>query len=191
MPDHQELILTIKLEESKKKLEFLSITDDLTQIYNRRKYEQSFKEEISRSKRTNMPFSLIMFDIDHFKLVNDEFGHGVGDQVLQELGKRLQSSLRDSDTVARLGGDEFVIILENIRSKEDVKKVATKLLDNISRPLLVENHSIEITASIGINIADNQNLPYVELLKNSDSAMYQVKESGKNDFRFYDPEFES
>jgi diguanylate cyclase (GGDEF)-like protein len=127
-------------------------------------------------------------DLDNFKWVNDEYGHAVGDKVLQKLGKRLLSSLRESDVVARLGGDEFVIILENIRSKEDVRRIAKKLLENISRPIRVENHAITVTASIGINIADDRNLPYVDLLKKSDFAMYQVKDSGKNDFRFYTSE---
>ena len=112
----------------------------------------------------------------------------ISDEMIEQLGLKQQ-------VLDQLINKEVLIQQAkklNIRvSKEDVRKVATKLLDNISRPLLVENHSIEITASIGINIADNQNLPYVELLKNSDSAMYQVKENGKNDFRFFETEFES
>lgn len=176
-------------KEYENQLQQQALYDPLTNLPNRALFEEKY-QQVKTITDQNL-IAVLFVDLDNFKWVNDEFGHGVGDQVLQELGKRLQSSLRDTDTVARLGGDEFVIILQNIKSKDDVRKVASKLLSNISSPLLVDKHSIEITASIGINIADNQNLPYVEHLKNSDYAMYQVKESGKNDFRFFDPEFES
>ncbi len=190
-PVHVQCIIRdiTERKEYENQLQQRALYDPLTSLPNRALFEERFKQV---KTITDQDLVAVLFvDLDNFKWVNDEFGHGVGDQVLQELGKRLQSSLRDTDTVARLGGDEFVIILENIRTKEDISKVAKKLLNNISLPLLVENHSIEITASIGINIADSQNLPSVELLKNSDYAMYQVKDSGKNDFRFFDPEFES
>ena len=131
--------------------------------------------------------AVLFVDLDDFKWVNDEYGHAIGDQVLQELGTRLQNSLRESDTVARLGGDEFVIILENIHNKEDVSKIAGKLLKTISNSMHIDDTHIQITASIGINISEKRNLPFVDLLKSSDFAMYQVKDSGKNDFRFYEP----
>ena len=176
-------------KEYENKLQQQALYDPLTNLPNRTLFEERF-QQVSSITEQNL-VAVLFVDLDNFKWVNDEFGHAVGDQLLQELGKRLQASLRETDTVARLGGDEFVIILDNIRSKEDVSRVASKLLNNISQPLLVENHSIEITASIGINIAEDENSPYLDLLKNSDSAMYQVKDSGKNDFRFFDPELES
>ena len=176
-------------KEYENKLQQQALYDPLTNLPNRTLFEERF-QQVSSITEQNL-VAVLFVDLDNFKWVNDEFGHAVGDQLLQELGKRLQASLRETDTVARLGGDEFVIILDNIRSKEDVSRVALKLLNNISQPLLVENHSIEITASIGINIAEDENSPYLDLLKNSDSAMYQVKDSGKNDFRFFDPELES
>ena len=168
------------------RLEKQALYDPLTNLPNRALIEDRFIQVYRRDEKTKV--AVLFMDLDNFKWVNDEYGHAVGDQVLQKLGKRLLSSLRDSDIVARLGGDEFVIILENIRNKDDVRKIAKKLLRNISRPIRVENHSISVTASIGINIADDRNLPYVDLLKKSDFAMYQVKDSGKNDYRFYTPE---
>lgn len=168
------------------RLEKQALYDPLTNLPNRALIEDRFHQVYKRNDKTMV--AVLFLDLDNFKWVNDEFGHAVGDQVLQVLGKRLQSSLRDSDVVARLGGDEFVIILENIRSKDDVRNIAEKLLKNISQPLKVDTHSIKITASIGINIADDRNMPYVDLLKRSDFAMYQVKDSGKNDFKFYNPE---
>jgi diguanylate cyclase (GGDEF)-like protein/PAS domain S-box-containing protein len=168
------------------RLEKQALYDPLTNLPNRVLIEDHF-QQVNMNQNQSL-VAVLFLDLDNFKWVNDEFGHAVGDYVLRELGKRLQSSLRDSDIVARLGGDEFVIILENIRSKADVSKVAEKLLKKISRPILVENQSIEITASIGINLADSPEMGYVELLKNSDFAMYQVKDSGKNDYRFFNPE---
>ncbi|MBN2604719.1 MAG: diguanylate cyclase, partial [Bacilli bacterium] len=106
-------VTTIKLEELTEQFKKMSITDDLTQIYNRRMYEHSFIEELSRSKRTNHPFSIIIFDIDHFKLVNDAHGHAVGDRVLYQLSQHVASQLRLEDTFSRYGGEEFVIILSN------------------------------------------------------------------------------
>ena len=175
-------------KEYENQLQQRALYDPLTNLPNRALFEERYQQVSAISGPDLM--AVLFVDLDNFKWVNDEFGHAVGDQVLKELGKRLQLSLRETDTVARLGGDEFVIILEKIRSKEDVSKVASKILNNISEPLIIENNSIEITASIGINITDNKTLPYVEILKNSDYAMYQVKDSGKNDFRFFDPEFE-
>ena len=168
------------------RLERQALYDPLTNLPNRALIEDRFLQVYKRDDQTKV--AVLFMDLDNFKWVNDEYGHAVGDQVLQILGKRLLSSLRESDVVARLGGDEFVIILENIRSNDDVRKIAKKLLKNISQPIQVEGHTITVTASIGINVADDRNLPYVDLLKKSDFAMYQVKDSGKNDYRFYTSE---
>ena len=88
--------------------------------------------------------------------------------------------------MARLGGDEFVIILEDIRNKEDIRKIVRKIQQNISQPMMFDGQQIHVTASIGINISEKRKLSETDLVKTSDSAMYQVKEDGKNDFRFYD-----
>jgi diguanylate cyclase (GGDEF)-like protein/PAS domain S-box-containing protein len=184
-PSHIQCIMRDITErmDYQARLERQALYDPLTNLPNRALIEDRFLQVYKRDDQTMV--AVLFMDLDNFKWVNDEYGHAVGDKVLQRLGKRLLSSLRDSDVVARLGGDEFVIILENIRSKDDVRKIAKKLLGNISKPIQVEGHSITITASIGINIADDRNLPYVDLLKKSDFAMYQVKDSGKNDYRFY------
>jgi diguanylate cyclase (GGDEF)-like protein/PAS domain S-box-containing protein len=185
-PCHVQCIIRniTERKDYEKRLQRQALYDPLTSLPNRALFEDRFQEAYANTDSSLV--ALLFIDLDNFKWVNDQFGHAVGDQVLQKLGKRLQASIRESDTVARLGGDEFVVIIEGIRSKQDVSKIAEKLLVNISSPIQFENHSIEITASIGIQIDENNNLPYVELLKNSDFAMYQVKDSGKNDFRFYD-----
>lgn len=165
------------------RLQQQALYDPLTKLPNRTLFEDRYQ---SIHSKTDQGLVAVLFvDLDNFKWVNDEFGHAVGDQVLQELSSRIQGTLRDSDTVARLGGDEFVIILENIRNKMDVSKITEKLLNNIYLPIQLGDLYIQITASIGISIAERRNLPHLDLLKYSDAAMYQVKDSGKNNFRFY------
>ena len=169
-------ITTIKLEESTKKLEFLSSTDDLTQISNRRKYEQNFKKEISRSKRTDIPISLIMFDIDHFKRVNDEFGHVVGDEVLIKLAESTTSQIRLEDTFARYGGEEFVIILSNSTLEKAMQKTKS-IQQNLKK--VVFDKDITITLSFGVT----QYIPgedSEEMFKRVDKALYEAKETGRD-----------
>jgi diguanylate cyclase (GGDEF)-like protein/PAS domain S-box-containing protein len=161
-----------------------ALYDPLTNLPNRTLFENRYRQ-VGSARDQNL-VAMLFVDLDNFKWVNDKYGHAVGDQVLQELGKRLEGSLRETDTVARLGGDEFVIILENIRSKEDVSKIAEKILNNISLPLQMGADELQVTASIGIHIEEKRNLPYVDLLKSSDYAMYQVKDSGKNGFQFFE-----
>ena len=190
-PQHIQCVLRDITERKnyELRLQQQALYDPLTNLPNRTLFEDRYQRAHSNLDQSLV--AILFVDLDNFKWVNDEYGHAIGDQVLQELGGRLQGSLRESDTVARLGGDEFVIILENIRNKKDVSKVAEKLLKNISLPLQLGEKTIQITASIGINIAEKRNLPYVDLLKSSDNAMYKVKESGKNAYRFYDSEVKS
>ncbi|MCJ7734768.1 MAG: sensor domain-containing diguanylate cyclase [Anaerolineales bacterium] len=165
-----------------------ALYDPLTNLPNRILFENRYQLVQARDEEDQSLVAVLFVDLDNFKLVNDEFGHGIGDQVLQLLGSRLQNSLRDSDTVARMGGDEFMIILENVQYKEDIRKIAQKLLSNISLPMVLEGHQIQITASVGINFTKKKDLSEIDLIKTSDSALYQVKEAGKNNFRFFDPE---
>lgn len=167
-------------------LEQQALFDPLTNLPNRILFEERYQ---SIHSKTDQGLVAVLFvDLDNFKGVNDEYGHAVGDQVLQELSRRMQGTLRESDTVARMGGDEFVIILQNIRNKMDVSKITEKLLNNIYLPIQLGEHSIQITASVGISIAEKRDLPDLDLLKNSDVAMYQAKDSGKNNFKFFHSE---
>ena len=192
-PSHVQCIMRDITERKlyEDQLQHQALHDPLTNLPNRILFEDHYQRVHSQDKGDQSLVAVLFTDLDNFKNVNDDFGHAIGDQVLQVLGSRLQDSLRESDTVARLGGDEFVIILENIHHKEIVSKIAQKLLKSISKPLKIGEHTFEITASIGIQIAEKGNLPAVDLLKHSDYAMYQVKDSGKNDYRFYDQELNS
>jgi diguanylate cyclase (GGDEF)-like protein/PAS domain S-box-containing protein len=163
-----------------------ALHDPLTNLPNRTLFENRFQLVKSRRQEEHSLVAILYIDIDGFKLVNDTYGHTTGDRVLVELGARLQESLRESDTVARAGGDEFLIILDNISNKSNVSRIADKLIERIAQPFQVGEHLIQITASIGINFTERSNLSDVDLIKTSDTAMYQVKQDGKNDFRFYE-----
>ena len=163
-------------------LRLLSITDPLTGVYNRRYFMQKLKEEIERAERTNRPFSLIMLDIDHFKNVNDRFGHSVGDFALKKLTEMLKNNIRKIDILARWGGEEFMILLPETPKKHAVY-VAEKLkhlLSNTDMPGVGT-----ITASFGVS----EYRPGDEvdsLIQRADDAMYRAKAAGRNRVEAYD-----
>jgi diguanylate cyclase (GGDEF)-like protein len=169
-------LVSIKLEESTKQLEILSTTDSLTKVFNRRKLEENLLEEISRSKRLNNTFCLLMFDIDHFKKVNDQYGHPVGDKLLIALAEHISSQIRYEDTFARYGGEEFILVLSNT-ALSDAKEKAEHLRKSISE--IVIQDTISVTISIGITqFQKEDNLE--QLLTRVDKALYNAKESGRN-----------
>ncbi len=188
-PHHIQCILRdiTERKEYERHLIFEAMHDPLTKLPNRKYLEQQFLKIKSRRSDDQTMMAVFFIDIDDFKSVNDQFSHGVGDLVLVELASRLQRSVRESDIVARLGGDEFIILLENIHTKENVIKVAKKIIHSISDPFQVKDLSLIITVSIGINFSEKNQIDMEELIKTSDSALYNVKEDGKNDFQFYDP----
>ena len=168
-----------------KELKHQAHHDPLTNLPNRAYFENRYKI-ISQNKPDNEDIVAILFlDLDDFKEVNDKYGHSAGDQVLIDLGTRLLSSVRESDTVARYGGDEFIIILENVFNKENVSRIAEKIIDQVTLPYQVGDDLIHITASIGINITPRHELIDTDLITSSDKAMYQVKKSGKNNYLFF------
>jgi len=165
-----------------KKVSFLSITDELTQIYNRRHFINELEKEIERSKRFSTALSLIILDIDKFKYCNDTYGHIFGDKIIQSMAKFLSDTIRKIDFVARYGGDEFVIFMpETEKSRASV--LAERLQKELSQ-YSFENHElpIKIKNSISIGIAsfpnDAKNID--ELIHNADIALYQAKKEGGN-----------
>lgn len=167
---------SIKLEKTTQQLELLSITDQLTKVYNRRKFDENLEREISRTKRSDIPFSLLMFDIDYFKQVNDSFGHQVGDQILKGLSQSILSETRSEDTFARFGGEEFILILYNSTIKQAQVK-AEKIRTIIKK----EKFSLEvnITISVGITQFSNSDTLYT-IVNRVDKALYKAKESGRD-----------
>lgn len=159
----------------------LVVTDDLTGLYNARHFHELLEYEIDRSRRYRSQVSLLFFDLDHFKSVNDRHGHLVGSRMISEVGRLVQRHIRSSDRAARYGGDEYVIILPNT-GKEGAMAVANNLLSRLrSYPFLTDsNEQFVITASFGATTFPDDALDRTELIRAADSAMYLAKESGRN-----------
>ncbi|WP_421556725.1 putative bifunctional diguanylate cyclase/phosphodiesterase [Pseudomonas kitaguniensis] len=164
----------------------LVLNDPLTGLPTRELLRDRMEQAIHLVSRLEKSFLGVLFiDLDHFKQINDTFGHATGDAVLVEIAKRLSSSVRDSDTVARLGGDEFVVLLCNLPSAEDSAMVAERILGTCSLPILVGESFYQVTASIGVATWPADGVTVDTLLHNADLAMYSGKGEGRNALRFY------
>lgn len=163
-----------------KKLYELSVTDELTQTANRRHFESRFDEEIIRSNRYGHPLSLILIDLDHFKKINDTYGHPTGDLVLQTVARLLKTGVRETDLVARWGGEEFAILLPETTLAES-EQICLRLLKKVRQtPIpLPDNQSINVTFSAGIT-TKTHDIVKENVIASVDSALYQSKQNGRN-----------
>ena len=183
--------LTHKLQEQKELLYHNANHDHLTNLPNRALFRDRLEQSIKYAKRQNTTLALFFIDLDHFKEVNDTFGHSTGDAVLIEASRRLKSCIRESDVLSRLGGDEFTIIMKDIQSHEDASILAEKIIYAFKEPMLIDDNSIKLSTSIGICVfPDKSDLLGTDdisekILQSSDKAMYKAKENGKNNFQFY------
>ena len=158
--------------------------DSLTGLANRALLTDRFQFAVERAKRSAKPFAIFMIDLNDFKSVNDDHGHGAGDAVLVTMARRLVGALRASDTVARFGGDEFVLIIESIESQSEFLAISEKLFDTLSRPITLDNGVIVTTgASLGAALYPVDGLEMTELLHVADQAMYECKSSGLMNLR--------
>jgi diguanylate cyclase (GGDEF)-like protein/PAS domain S-box-containing protein len=159
--------------------------DTLTQLPNRALFYDRLSQAIAKSKRHKKDVALFFIDLDHFKDINDSFGHDVGDKVLMEVSSRFKEILREEDTTCRLGGDEFTIIMENFESIESISTLAQKIIENIPKPITIDGHKLFVTCSIGISIYPKDATQDNSLLSCADDAMYKAKKEGKNRFKFF------
>jgi len=173
------------LKEADKKIHFYANHDVLTKLANRVQFESHLKSTIESCKRRNSKIALFFVDLDKFKDVNDTYGHTVGDEMLKTVAKRLEQSIRKEDFIARLGGDEFVLIIKDVKNSEDMITLACKLNENIKEPITLDDKVFFMTLSIGISIFPDHGKDSEDLIKNSDAAMYVVKENGRNGYRLY------
>jgi diguanylate cyclase (GGDEF)-like protein len=160
----------------------MAITDALTGLHNNRYFKQVFPYELSRARRYSKPLSLIMIDIDHFKQLNDTYGHPKGDQVLAALGKVLSNSLRAADFSFRYGGEEFAVLLPETRL-EGAFLVAETLRDKVAKsltPLLGDNPEHSVTVSLGVSCFPNDGNTTEQLLKHADQCLYLAKKQGRS-----------
>jgi len=173
------------LEKKRQALQELAVRDDLTGLFNRRELKRILRDELSRASRTGQPLAIALIDIDHFKLVNDRYGHPAGDSVLIALSNLLRGQLRVIDSVARLGGEELVLVLPSTIGSGAIA-VAERLRDTISRsPFAVRDNtgaeaSVAITVSTGIAVASAPDLDAEELMRRADHALYQAKAAGRD-----------
>lgn len=174
---HRSFTLTHKLRNAKETAERLARTDTLTNINNRRAFTELASLQIQYCRRHQHPVSLLVLDADHFKRINDSYGHASGDLALQHLSRILKKTVRSSDICGRIGGEEFAILLSN-SDLTAAASVAENLLRSIAKqPVKTPDHVFSITVSIGVASGD-ENLE--RLLINADNAMYQAKNAGRN-----------
>ncbi len=167
--------------ELAKDLAIQATIDPLTQTYNRRALEGFAEKSFAQARRVKTNIVIIIMDIDDFKLVNDDYGHQAGDQVLVEFSRRLKDNLREYDTLARYGGEEFLLLLPNTELSI-ANKIAEKLREVIAAPVFLINKNIHITitASFGLAVGQGDLLEWEQLISQADNALYQAKSEGKN-----------
>ncbi len=172
----------LKLEEGDEKqreiIEHLAYHDILTTLPNRAAFMERIKAISSRSKRHNLPFSMIEFDLDGFKTVNDTMGHDAGDNVLSSVAERIKGILRAEDVLFRIGGDEFVVLMDTIKGAEDLLMLSSRIIREINLPINVDGKEIRIGASVGIALNYDGKANIEELFKAADNAMYEAKKKG-------------
>lgn len=168
------------------KLSHLALHDLLTDLPNRQLLNDRLVQSISLARRHNKQLALLFIDLDHFKHINDTLGHLMGDKVLQSVAQRLLTCIRDSDTVSRQGGDEFIVLLSEIERENAAGLTASKILSSLSESFCIDEHSLNVTLSIGISVFPEDGEDGETLLKNADAAMYHAKGKGRNNFQFFE-----
>lgn len=180
---NQELLNEIQRRQKvEKKLQKAASHDGLTKLPNRLLLEDRLNQTILNCKRNKCIFSVFFIDLDGFKMINDNFGHEMGDLILKAVATRLKKTLREEDTVSRTGGDEFVILIPHLTRKEDITPIAQKVIKALADPYVVRAHTLTCTASMGISLFPSGGMTYRDLIKNADEAMYEAKRKGGSCF---------
>jgi diguanylate cyclase (GGDEF)-like protein len=183
--------ISIERKTAEEEIQQLAFYDPLTHLPNRRLLLDRLRQALVSSARTGREGALMFIDMDNFKNLNDTLGHDIGDKLLQQVTRRLESCIREGDTVARLGGDEFVVMLlelnaESIKAAAQVEAVGEKILATINQAYQLDKHAYRCTASIGVTVFSGHKQTPDELMKQADIAMYQAKKAGRNTLRFFD-----
>lgn len=173
-----------RLEQQRKISEFAFI-DALTNLPNRRYFDATIERTAEKAKRHNHPLALLYIDLDHFKPINDEQGHETGDQVLNQMGQRIASSIRKEDFLARVGGDEFVIIIFPLENKNALNDVLDRIVSQCRQPVICGDQQFQLSASIGISMSSEVDLDHQILLEQADKAMYDAKAKGGDCYVYF------
>ena len=189
-----------ELKKAEEQIRYLAFYDNLTGLANRSLFREHWTKVIAQAQRKKNKVAVMFIDLDHFKRINDSLGHLAGDKVLQTIADRLKNALRQSDVVARpglespsflisrLGGDEFTVLASDILSLNHISTLAERLTQTLFEPMEVDGQQIVITSSMGISVFPEDGDDIDILLKNADTAMYEAKEKGRNNFQFFQKE---
>ncbi|WP_339475742.1 MULTISPECIES: sensor domain-containing protein [unclassified Pseudomonas] len=177
-----QITIAIERKQLHARLQHMAQYDQLTQVPNRELLRERFKCALAAARAASGRMALLYIDLDRFKQVNDTYGHGVGDMLLQAVAKRLKGCIRDTDTVARIGGDEFVVLLHSIQALEDAQSVQEKIRHALVQPLRLEGHCLSIEPSIGVACFPDHGTEDVALFRHADEAMYAAKRHNHRTF---------
>jgi|GEM_PF-4215178 diguanylate cyclase (GGDEF)-like protein/PAS domain S-box-containing protein len=188
--NNEKLLMCVLIDETKiieanKELEKLANYDTLTNIFNKRIFEEEFDRILELAKRKDNKVALILFDVDHFKRINDSFGHKAGDMILQELTKKIKNRLRKSELFARIGGDEFGLIVENFRDNDEIVTLIKRIQDSLKEQIIIGNTPVRVSLSIGVATFPEHGDDRFTLLQAADIALYEAKKTGRNRYIFY------
>lgn len=171
--------------ELTRKMSYLALHDTLTGLPNRLLLQDRMNQAAQVAARNRTRFAIMFMDLDHFKRVNDLYGHPVGDQLLASVGESLRQSLRASDTVCRLGGDEFVMLVTEMNDHADAEAVAQKVLADVAQLRRIDGHEISVSFSLGVAVYPDDGLDPDTLMRHADTAMYRSKRQGRNRIAFF------
>jgi diguanylate cyclase (GGDEF)-like protein len=149
------------------------------------KLQKEVQKMIDFNKHTKINSAILFIDLDHFKNINDSFGHDTGDNVLKITASRIRGCIRKDDFLARFGGDEFVVFVNSYDSKHDLERISENIIACISKPILIDNKTMFVSCSIGISVYKESSRNYQDFIKYADTAMYKAKENGRSNYRFY------
>jgi len=172
-------------KEAEQVINFQAYHDLLTHLPNRALLKDRLSLAITQAQRNKRRLAVMFLDLDRFKIVNDTLGHTMGDRLLKAVANRLQGCLRGGDTLSRFGGDEFTLLLPEVRTRDDVVVIASKILDKLAAPFVIDGHELFVGASIGIAMYPEAGDSVEALIQSADIAMYHVKGRGKNGYQFF------
>jgi diguanylate cyclase (GGDEF)-like protein/PAS domain S-box-containing protein len=174
-----------QLIENQQRLDKMAHHDQLTGLPNRHYLTAFLPQAIEEARAAHTMLGVVFLDLDRFKHINDTRGHETGDKLLQEVATRLRACVRDSDVVIRMGGDEFVVVFRNVKNYDEVTLGAARIIETLNRPIIIDRHSLQTTGSVGVSLYPRDGADMVELLKHSDTAMYQAKDRGRNNVQMF------
>ncbi|HEX5755214.1 MAG TPA: diguanylate cyclase [Arenimonas sp.] len=175
-----QIAIAIERKQAELRIQHVALHDPLTDLPNRELFRDRLASSLGRARRQGLQVALLYIDLDGFKQVNDQHGHGVGDQLLREVAVRLQGCIREADTVGRIGGDEFMVVLDGVSSSDDALLVAEKIRAQLEQPIVVDALPLAVSSSIGVAVFPEHGGDEPGLVRCADEAMYAAKARGKN-----------